>query len=121
MDPYPRRRVVITGVGLVSPLGVGTEITWRRLLAGESGVGPITRFDASELPTRIAGEVPDFDPALYLDKKDLKKTDRFIQLAVAASQEALEDSGLVIGRSLRGSTMIVTDVGSEYPLPSNAL
>ncbi len=96
MDPYPRRRVVITGVGLVSPLGVGTEITWRRLLAGESGVGPITRFDASELPTRIAGEVPDFDPALYLDKKDLKKTDRFIQLAVAASREALEDSGLVI-------------------------
>ena len=96
MDPYPRRRVVITGVGLVSPLGVGTETTWHRLLKGESGVGPITRFDASEYPSRIAGEVPDFDPLQYLDKKDLKKTDRFIQLALAGSQFAMDDSGLVI-------------------------
>ena len=96
MGPYPRRRVVVTGVGLVSPLGVGTEVTWRRLLAGESGVGPITRFDATEYPSRIAGEVPDFDPLQYIDKKDLKKTERFIQLALAASQEALDDSGLVI-------------------------
>lgn len=96
MDPYPRRRVVITGVGLVSPLGVGTETTWRRLLKGESGIGPITRFDASEYPSRIAGEVPDFDPLQFLDKKDLKKTDRFIQLALAGSQFAMDDSGLVI-------------------------
>jgi len=96
VDPYPRRRVVITGVGLVSPLGVGTETTWRRLLKGESGIGPITRFDASEYPSRIAGEVPDFDPLQFLDKKDLKKTDRFIQLALAGSQFAMDDSGLVI-------------------------
>jgi 3-oxoacyl-[acyl-carrier-protein] synthase II len=96
VDPYPRRRVVVTGIGLVSPLGVGTEVTWRRLLQGESGVGPITRFDAAEYPSRIAGEVPDFDPLQFIEKKDLKKTDRFIQLALAASQAALEDSGLVI-------------------------
>ena len=70
MGPSPRRRVVVTGVGLVSPLGVGTELTWRRLLAGESGVGPITRFDATEYPSRIAGEVPDFDPLQYIEKKE---------------------------------------------------
>ena len=96
MSSYPRQRVVITGVGLVSPLGVGTEVTWRRLLAGESGIGPITRFDATDYPSRIAGEVSDFDPLQYIDKKDLKKTERFIQLALAASQEAIDDSGLVI-------------------------
>lgn len=99
MDSYPRRRVVVTGVGLVSPLGVGTEQTWRRLLAGDSGVGPITRFDATDYPSRIAGEVPDFDPLKYIDKKNLKKTERFIQLALAASHGALEDSGLVIEES----------------------
>jgi 3-oxoacyl-[acyl-carrier-protein] synthase II len=96
VDRYPRRRVVVTGIGLVSPLGVGTEVTWRRLLQGESGVGTITRFDAAEYPSRIAGEVPDFDPLQFIEKKELKKTDRFIQLALAASHAALEDSGLVI-------------------------
>ena len=96
MDRYPRRRVVVTGVGLVSPLGVGTEITWEGLLEGKSGVGPITRFDATDFPSQIAGEVPDFDPLQFLEKKDLKKTDRFIQLALAASQGALDDSGLVV-------------------------
>jgi 3-oxoacyl-[acyl-carrier-protein] synthase II len=91
-----RRRVVITGVGLVSPLGVGTTDTWQALLAGRSGIGPITLFDASELPSRIAGEVKGFDPEDYLDHKDVKKTDRFTQFAVAASQFAVEDSGLVV-------------------------
>lgn len=113
MIPYPRRRVVVTGVGLVSPLGVGTELTWRRLLAGESGIGPITRFDATEYPSRIAGEVPDFDPLRFIDKKDLKKTERFIQLALAASQEALEDSGLVIdeGNADRVGVIIGSGIG----------
>ena len=91
-----RRRVVVTGVGLVSPLAVGTEATWRALLAGESGVGPITRFDTSEYPSRIAGEVPDFDAGDYFDRKDLKKTDLHIQYAVAAAGLALEDSGMEI-------------------------
>ena len=91
-----RRRVVITGVGLVSPLGVGTAATWQGILAGRSGVGPITHFDASAYPCRIAGEVKDFDAALYMDKKDVKKSDVFIQFALAAAQFALEDSGLKI-------------------------
>lgn len=90
------RRVVVTGVGLVSPLGVGTEITWQGLLEGRSGVGPITRFDAADYPSRIAGEVPDFDPLDYIEKKELKKSDRFIQLALAAAEAAMEDSGLEI-------------------------
>jgi 3-oxoacyl-[acyl-carrier-protein] synthase II len=91
-----RRRVVVTGVGLVSPLGVGTDITWKTLLAGRSGVGPITRFDTTEYPSRIAGEVKDFDPERFLDKKEVKKTDLFIQYALAATHFAMEDSGLEI-------------------------
>jgi 3-oxoacyl-[acyl-carrier-protein] synthase II len=111
VDRYPRRRVVVTGIGLVSPLGVGTEVTWRRLLQGESGVGPITRFDAAEYPSRIAGEVPDFDPLQFIEKKDLKKTDRFIQLALAASQAALEDSGLIIDEANAGRVGVIIGSG----------
>ncbi len=96
MTRAPRRRVAITGVGLVSPLGIGTEVTWQGLLEGRSGIGPITQFDPSDYPSRIAGEVTGFDPADFLDKKEIKKSDRFIQLALAASQFALEDSGLTI-------------------------
>ena len=88
---------MVTGVGLVTPLGVGTRATWDALLAGRSGIGPITRFDASEYTSRIAGEVKDFDPAQYLDKKDIKKTDFFIQYALAAAQFALEDARLTPG------------------------
>jgi 3-oxoacyl-[acyl-carrier-protein] synthase II len=94
-----RRRVVVTGVGLVSPLGIGTAATWDGLMAGASGIGPITRFDASAYPCRIAGEVKGFDPALYIDPKDIKKTDLFIQLAAAAAKFAIDDSGLVIDES----------------------
>jgi 3-oxoacyl-[acyl-carrier-protein] synthase II len=88
------RRVVVSGVGLVSPLAVGTEESWQALLAGRSGVAPITLFDASEHSTRFAAEVKGFDPLAYVDKKDLKKMDRFIQFAVAAADFALKDSGL---------------------------
>ena len=93
-----RRRVVVTGVGLVSPLGVGTAQNWEALLAGKSGIGPITRFDASEYPTRIAGEVKGFDPLNYIDKKDVKKSDTFIHYALAAAQFAVDDSGLTTDR-----------------------
>ncbi|MBZ0112861.1 MAG: beta-ketoacyl-ACP synthase II [Thermoanaerobaculia bacterium] len=96
LSSEPRRRVVVTGVGLVSPLGVGTEATWKGILEGRSGVGPITRFDASEFSSRFAGEVPDFDPTLYMDKKDVKKMDFFIRYALAASQFAMEDSGFQV-------------------------
>jgi len=91
-----RRRVVITGLGLVTPLGVGVPKTWAAILSGQPGVGLITRFDASDYPCRIAGEVKDFNPADYIEKKDIKKMDTFIQYAVAASQEAVDDAGLKI-------------------------
>ncbi len=91
------RRVVITGIGLVSSVGIGTSATWRALLAGTSGVGRITRFDAAGFSVRIAGEVKGFDPLQFVDKKDVKKMDVFIQYAIAASQFAVDDSKLVIG------------------------
>ena len=91
-----RRRVVVTGVGLVSPLGVGTRPTWEALLAGKSGVGPITHFDTSQYETRIAGEVKGFDPTIWVEKKEVKKMDLFILYAIAASQMALDDSGFAI-------------------------
>jgi 3-oxoacyl-[acyl-carrier-protein] synthase II len=92
-----QRRVVITGIGLISPLGVGTEVNWKDLLAGRSGIGPITRFDASAYSCRIAGEVRGFDASAFLPRKDIKKMDLFIQYALAATEFALKDSGLAIG------------------------
>ncbi len=90
------RRVIITGVGVVSPLGIGTQPTWEGLLAGRSGVCPITRFDTTDYPARIAGEVKGFDPALYSPAKEVKKCDLFIHYALAATQFAMQDSGLTI-------------------------
>jgi 3-oxoacyl-[acyl-carrier-protein] synthase II len=90
------RRVVITGIGLVSSLGIGTEINWAALKAGTSGIGTITKFDASEFATRIASEVRGFDPLRFLEKKDVKKMDVFIQYAIAAAQFAMDDSGLKV-------------------------
>lgn len=109
----PRRRVVITGVGLVSPLGIGTAPTWRALLAGESGVGPITRFDTSAYPCRIAAEVEGFDPADYIEKKEIKKSDTFIHYAIAAADFALADSGLAIdaGNAERVGVIIGSGIG----------
>lgn len=90
------RRVVITGVGVVSPLGSGNAKNWDALTAGKSGVGLITRFDASDLPVKIAGEVSDFNAEEYIDKKEIKKMDLFIQYGLAAAHYAMQDSGLVI-------------------------
>jgi 3-oxoacyl-[acyl-carrier-protein] synthase II len=90
------RRVVITGAGVVSPLGIGTQPTWDALVAGRSGVGPITRFDTTDYPARIAGEVNGFDPAQYSPAKEVKKCDLFIHYALAATQFAVQDSGLKI-------------------------
>ncbi|HEX9778926.1 MAG TPA: beta-ketoacyl-ACP synthase II [Geopsychrobacteraceae bacterium] len=92
----PMRRVVVTGVGLVSPLGTGVDKNWNALMAGQSGIGPVTRFDASDLPTRIAGEVKDFNAEDFIEKKEIKKMDLFIQYGLAASEMALQDSGLEI-------------------------
>lgn len=90
------RRVVITGIGLVTPIGHTTTENWDSLLAGRSGITSITRFDTTKFSTKIAGEVKDFDPLQYIEKKELKKMDRFIQYAIAASDQALADSGLKI-------------------------
>ncbi len=89
-----RRRVVVTGLGLVSPVGVGVEESWSALVAGKSGVGPITLFDASTFPTRIAAEVKNFDPAKFMDRKEVRRNDRFIHFALAAGDMAVKDSGL---------------------------
>jgi 3-oxoacyl-[acyl-carrier-protein] synthase II len=90
------RRVVVTGVGVVSPLGIGNAKNWDALVAGKSGIAPITRFDASDLPVKIAGEVKGFVAEDFIDKKEIKKMDLFIQYSLAAAHFAMEDSGLVI-------------------------
>ena len=90
------RRVVVTGLGMVTPLGIGVEKTWEAICRGESGIGNITRFDASDFPTKIAGEVKDFNPSDYIDKKEIKKMDIFIHYALAGAIMAVDDSGLKI-------------------------
>jgi 3-oxoacyl-[acyl-carrier-protein] synthase II len=89
-----KRRIVVTGVGLVSPVGIGTEQTWKALQQGQSGIGPITLFNASNFPARIAGEVKDFNPEDFIDRKDIKKMGRFIQFALAAAEFAVNQSRL---------------------------
>jgi len=89
-----KRRVVITGLGLTTPLGIGLDNVWKRILDGQSGVGPITRFDASSHDTRIAAEVKDFRPEEYIPPKELRRMDLFIQYALAATKIAVQDAGL---------------------------
>ena len=91
-----RRRAVVTGVGLVIPTGIGTETAWKNVCEGRSGIGPLTRFDPNGFETKIAGEVKGFIPEAYIEKKEIKKMDLFIQYALAATKEALEDSRLKI-------------------------
>jgi len=93
MEP---RRAVVTGVGPITPIGTGGEAYWQGLLAGVSGGGPVTHFDASRYTTRIAAEVKDFDPEQYMDRREAKRMDRFVQFAVAATKLALDDAGLDI-------------------------
>jgi 3-oxoacyl-[acyl-carrier-protein] synthase II len=90
------RRVVVTGVGLLTSVGIGTEPVWEAIKGGRNGIGPITAFDASRFKCRIAGEVKGFDPSLYIEKKEIKKMGRFIQFAIAASEFALEASGFKV-------------------------
>jgi len=108
-----RRRVVVTGIGLVSSLGIGTEANWRAVAAGTSGVGPITHFDATDFSTRIAGEVRGFDPLQFVEKKDVKKMDVFIQYAIAASQFAMDDAAFAItpDNATRVGVFIASGIG----------
>jgi len=91
-----KRRVVITGIGMVTPVGLDTETSWTSLTNGKSGIGPITQFDDKTIPTQIAGEIHGFEPEKYVEPKEIKKMDRFIQLAIAASQMAMDTSGLKV-------------------------
>jgi len=105
-----RRRVVVTGIGAMTPLGLTMEETWRRLLAGESGIGCITQFDPSDLPTHIAGELKDFDPSDYIDHKETRRMARCSQVAVATAQEAVSDAALEI--PLENPERVGTLIGS---------
>ena len=110
MHDGPARRVVVTGLGLVTPLGTGVEKTWKALCAGESGIGRITRFDPSGYDAQIAGEVKDFDPAQFIEKKEIKKMDTFIHYAVGASQLAVDDASLKV--SPEEATRVGVYIGS---------
>ncbi len=105
------RRVVITGVGVVSPIGTGTKPFWDGLMTGRSGVAPITRFDASAFDTKIAAEVHDFDPGAYMDKKDIRRTDRFAHFAYAAARMALEDARFTITPQNAGQVGVLIGSG----------
>lgn len=96
--PCPERRVVVTGIGLVTPLGIGRAVNWERLTAGRSGIGPITRFDTARFATRIAGECREFDPLAFIEKKEVRKMDRFIQYGLAAAQLAVDDAAIPLER-----------------------
>lgn len=106
-----KKRVAITGIGVISPVGIGKDSFWEALKAGRSGIGPVTRFATDGFPTRIAGEVKGFDPAAYMDKKDIKRMDRFAQYAVAASKMAVADAGLDLTREERERIGVVLGTG----------
>jgi 3-oxoacyl-[acyl-carrier-protein] synthase II len=105
------RRVVVTGVGLICGCGIGTDEVWRNLLAGKSGIGPITHFDPAGFDCRIAGEVRNFDPLHWIEKKELKKTGRFIQLAMAASDFAVKMAALEVTPDIADSTGVYIGSG----------
>jgi 3-oxoacyl-[acyl-carrier-protein] synthase II len=105
------RRVVVTGLGLITPLGTGVESNWEALVAGRSGIGPITRFDTSDFPTKIAGEVRDFDPLDWIEKRDVRKMDLFIQYAMGAAEQAMRQSGLQITEDNADNVGVLVGVG----------
>ncbi len=113
-----KRRVVITGIGMITPLGIGVENSWKGLLAGRSGIRTITQFDASGFATRIAGEVEGFAPEDYIEAKEIKKMDRFIHLALATSQMAMDDSGLKIAENNaeRAGVIVGSGMGGLYAI-----
>ncbi len=106
-----RRRVVVTGLGAVTPVGIGVEKSWEAIIAGRSGVGPITKFDASGYSSQVAGEVKGFKPEDFMPKKIASRVDLFIQYAVAAAQEALEDAGLGKKLPLGEKAGVIVGVG----------
>lgn len=105
--------MVVTGIGAITPVGIGKEEYWQSLLQGKSGIDRITRFDASNYATQIAGEVKNFDPTIYIDKKEAKRMDRFTQFAIAATKMAIDDSGINLETEDRSriGTLIGTGIG----------
>ena len=97
-----RRRVVVTGIGPVTPVGTGVDDFWTSLTTGRNGIGPISRFDASDLPVKLAGEVKDFQVSDWLDTKEARRTDRFVHFAIASAKLAWEDAGSPEVRADRG-------------------
>jgi 3-oxoacyl-[acyl-carrier-protein] synthase II len=102
---------VVTGVGMITPLGLDTESSWDGLVQGKSGIGPITQFDDKDIPTQIAGEVKGFDPATYIEAKEIKKMDRFIHLGIAASQMAMDTAGLTVAPAFAERVGVMVGAG----------
>ncbi|MGZ5468096.1 MAG: beta-ketoacyl-ACP synthase II, partial [Candidatus Aminicenantales bacterium] len=117
----PGRRVVVTGIGLISPLGTGTDKNWQALLRGESGIAPLTRFDVSRYSTRFGGEVKDFDPLAFIERKESRKMDPFIRFAVAAAELAVADSGIAAAdlHSERAGTYVGSGIGGLGSIEEN--
>ncbi|RKX58695.1 MAG: beta-ketoacyl-[acyl-carrier-protein] synthase II [Thermodesulfobacteriota bacterium] len=105
------RRVVVTGLGLLCPVGIGVEASWANLTAGKSGIGPVTRFDTKDYPSRIAGEVKDFEPVDFMPEKLVKRVDPFVRLGLAAAQMAIEDAGLEIPGDKASRAGVITGCG----------
>lgn len=118
-----RKRVVVTGLGLITPLGNTVEATWQAIRAGRSGIGPITRFDPAALDVKIAGEVKGFDPLDYLDRKEVRRTDRFAQFSVAAAAQAIKDAALEITKDIASRVGVVfgSGIGGVETLVQNVL
>ncbi len=117
-----RRRVVVTGMGVVCPVGIGLEEAWKGLVAGKSGIGPITQFDAASYPTRIAGEVRGFEPERWMEKREVRRNDRFIHFGLAASEMAIADAGLDMSRldPERVGAIIGAGIGGLATVEENA-
>ena len=107
-----RRRVALTGVGVISPIGIGKEAFWSGLMEGRSGVRRITTFDPTPYETQIAGEVVGFDPASFMDRKEVRRNDRFVQLALAATRMALDDAGFAIDHE--NATLTRQQIGGPH-------
>lgn len=120
-ENHPGRRVAVTGIGLISPLGTGTVKNWQALLRGESGIAPLTRFDVSRYATRFGGEVKDFDPLAFIDRKESRKMDPFIRFGLAAAELAVADSGIDAAdlRSDRAGTYVGSGIGGLGSIEEN--
>src|SRR6185503_13587012 len=113
MTNTQRRRVVVTGMGLITPCGTGVERSWNALVNGQSGIGPITLFDASVMQTRFAGEVKDFVPEEFMDRKQVKRLDRYQQFALAAAEMAMRDARYTVEKddATRAAVIVGSCVG----------